>query len=212
MARLRVVCLAATKGGVGKTTIATALAVRAAQESKRVALIDVDPQGSATDWCQIRGGENPRLIEMDCSPEGLGLLISEGWDWVFIDTPPALVDQISEAVSMSDLVLIPVRPSPVDLLAISQVVELCEEHERPFSFVLNAVEPTWKLTKTTAEALSEFGPVMDAALAYRRAYISAMTNGKSGPEVERGSGCSDEIEALWTAVKKAANKATRGRS
>src|SRR5262249_38177110 len=111
-ARLRVVTLANTKGGVGKTTLASALAVRAAEECRRVALLDLDPQESLASWWTRRGKvKNPKLFEVDATAEAIELLVSKGWQWVFIDTGPARIDLIEPGIAVADLVLIPMRPS-----------------------------------------------------------------------------------------------------
>jgi hypothetical protein len=73
--RMRVVTLAGTKGGTGKTTLASALAVRAAEDSPKVALIDLDPQESLSSWWTRRGkAKNPKLFEVDATTEAIELL------------------------------------------------------------------------------------------------------------------------------------------
>ena len=209
---MRVVVLAATKGGVGKTTLASALAVRAAQESKRVALIDADPTASLERWWELRGEpDNPRILGVDCSAEALGLLISERWQWVFIDTPPALIDEIAQAILVADFVLIPTRASAIDVEAMDHVIELCKERRKPFAFVLNAVQPTWKLTESAAAYLERDGKVLEPRICYRKAYISAMTSGRSAPEVEKDGQAAKEIDALWASVKKFVVRSARAR-
>src|SRR5262249_9389425 len=107
-ARLRVVTLASTKGGVGKTTLASALAVRAAEDSRRVALLERDPQESLASWWIRRGKvKNPKLFEVDATAEAIELLVSEGWEWIFIDTGPARIELIEPGIAVADLVLIP---------------------------------------------------------------------------------------------------------
>jgi len=210
---MRVVALAGTKGGVGKTTIAVALAVRAAEESKRVALLDLDPQESLSAWWDRRGKEkNPRLFEIDAATEAIELLISEGWEWMFIDTPPSKLELIEPGVAVADLVLIPARPSALDFEQVDIVVELCEAHGKPFAFVLNHAPPSWKLTKSTADYLKRGGrTVLEPRLTFRQAYMAAMTVGKSGPEVERDGAAQREVDALWKAVKQLAIMAVKER-
>ena len=96
--RTRVVALAATKGGVGKSTLSAALAVQASLESKKVGLIDADRgQNSLDRWWQLRGEpKNPKLIDADCSAEALGLISSQGFEWLFVDTPPRGLEEISQ--------------------------------------------------------------------------------------------------------------------
>lgn len=203
MKRTNVIVLAASKGGVGKTTLSAALAVRAAQDGARVGFFDTDFQRSLEMWWKLRGEtENPKLIGLDCSQEGLELLIADGWDWVFIDTPPALMDRIEQAIACADLVLIPTGASMLDLTALQPVIDICLAMQRPYVFVLNKVEADAKLTTTAASALEGAGQLMKARITYRRPYISAMTAGKSGPEVERGSACANEIDALWAELQK----------
>src|SRR5262245_42578335 len=114
--KLRVITLASTKGGKGKTTLSSALAVRAAEESKRVALLDLDPQESLASWWTRRGKtKNPKLFETDATTEANELLVSEGWEWVFVDTAPAKIELIEPGIAVADFVLIPVRPSAFDI-------------------------------------------------------------------------------------------------
>lgn len=202
MKRTRVIAVTASKGGVGKTTISAALAVRAAQESDRVALIDTDPQATLQYWWRDRGGpRNPRWLEVSCSHEGIELLIAKGWEWVIIDTPPALTGVISDAVACADLALIPATSSKIVLDALGPVEDICNEMGKPFAFVLNMVETGDRMTSGTANYLRSRGKLLDAMLSHRRVYRSAMGVGKSAPEIERGSASATEIDALWRELK-----------
>ena len=202
--RLRVVTLASTKGGTGKTTLSSALAVRAAEESKRVALVDLDPQESLASWWKRRGRtKNPKLFEVDATTEAIELLVSEGWEWVFIDTGPAKIDLIEPGIVVADLVLIPVRPSAFDIEQAAICVELCETHGKPHAFVLNHAPAGTKLTKSSINFLQQNGStVIDAPITFRSAYMAAATVGKSGPEIEKNGVARREIDALWAAVLK----------
>src|SRR5262249_60502679 len=105
-ARLRVVTLASTKGGVGKTTLASALAVRAAEECRRVALLDLDPQESLASWWTRRGKvKNPKLFEVDATAEAVEVLRREGWQWDFIDTGPDRIGLVETGIARAKLVL-----------------------------------------------------------------------------------------------------------
>jgi chromosome partitioning protein len=200
--RLRVITLANPKGGVGKTTICSALAVRAAEESRRVAMLDLDPQESLASWWTRRGKtKNPKLFEVDAAVESIELLICEGWDWLLVDTGPARIDLIESGVAVSDLVLIPTRPSAFDIEQASLSVELCESHRKPHAFVFNHAPAGTKITKSSIKFLRQNGStVLDAAITFRPAYMAAATVGKSAPEVEKGDVARKEIDAVWVAV------------
>jgi chromosome partitioning protein len=165
-ARLRVVTLASTKGGVGKTTLASALAVRATDESRRVALLDLDPQESLASWWTRRGKvKNPKLFEVDATAEAIGLLVSEGWQWVFIDTGPARIELIEPGIAVADFVLIPTRPSALNIEQAAITVELCETPGKPHGFVFNHAPAGTKLTKSSIQFLKQNGSlVIDAPI------------------------------------------------
>ena len=139
---MRTVVLAASKGGVGKTTLAAALAVRAAEESGNVALIDLDPQGSLGRWWELRGEpDNPRLVtNVETLAPAIATLRTMGIGWLFIDTPPAIIGTIEPAIRAADVVLVPVKASPLDIEAVDPVVQLCVRRGRPFAFVMSMVE------------------------------------------------------------------------
>lgn len=202
--KLSTIVLAATKGGVGKTTLACTLAVKASSEGARVALLDTDPQASLARWHELRGfPPNPKILDVDASSEALGLVRSEGWDYLIVDTPPALLDRIDAAVYIADFVLIPVRPSALDLEAVRDVVTVCREAHKPFAFLINQVPPQGfaRIVVGARKYLEEDGPVLHTQISFRKAYVSAMTVGKSGPEMKDAAAVS-EIDALWTEVQK----------
>jgi chromosome partitioning protein len=203
--RLRVVTFANAKGGVGKSTLCSALAVRAAKDSKRVALLDLDPQESLASWWTRRGrSRNPKLHEADATTEAIELLISEGWEWVFVDTGPAKIDLIEPGIAVADLVVVPIRPSAFDLEQADIIIELCELHDKPHAFVINQATADTRLTRTSVKYLEEAGArvIKKPIITYQTAYMAALTVGKSGPEVDKEGTAQAEIEELWAAVNK----------
>jgi chromosome partitioning protein len=216
---MRVISVVSSKGGVGKTTISSALAVRAAQESRRVAIVDLDPMGSLAAWWKRRGGsQNPCIFTgADTASDAVEALELDGWDWVFIDTPPAFLNTISDAIDNADLAVIPLRASALDLIASEDAVLMARdiakrqraEGMQPVGHlcVLNDAEPRWKTTDTAREYLLKGGvPVAETVIAHRQAYLAAMTSGKTGPEVDRvrdgdESPSAREINRLFAEVK-----------
>jgi chromosome partitioning protein len=199
----KVISVCATKGGVGKTTLAACIAVRAAQDHPRVAMIDCDPQGSlGTWWSRRAANRNPRIVPeagYDVEAE-VDELKRQGWDYVIIDTPPAFMDLIERTVLVADYVLLPVKASSLDVVAIDPVIELCTQHRVPFGIVVNDAEPEWRITTNTVTALGDLGEVL-GMVAHRRAYVTPMSSGRTGPEDKQiGIEASEEIEALWQRI------------
>jgi len=212
----RSIAVAASKGGTGKTTIATALAVQAAKEGGKVALLDWEPQGSLTMWWMMRGKpDNPQLIRDAIDPTDAVQSVAGECNWVFLDTAPSPIEQIELAIVAADFVLIPVAASAFDLMAARAVVELCGEHEKPFAFVLNRENARRELMNTSAAAhLRKLGTILDEHVMDRAAYVSALNRGKTGPEhpdSKQAREAKPEIEALWAAVKKLASPKARVR-
>jgi chromosome partitioning protein len=203
---MRVVSVISTKGGVGKTTISAALAVKASSESNRVALVDLDPLGSLGDWWKRRGSTaNPCIFRgADTASEAIEKLTLDGWDWVFIDTPPAFIATIEDAIENADLVVIPIRPSALDLLATEDGVAMACEARKDFLCVVNDAEPRWKTTQAAREyLLAADVPVAETIIAHRQAYLAAMTRGRTGPEIDisKDQKAVAEIDQLWAEVK-----------
>jgi chromosome partitioning protein len=203
---MRTICLAATKGGVGKTTLTAAMAVAAVADGDRVALIDADPQQSLTVWHMARDVSDQLVLmgERDDSVKARHDMARRGgFDWCLIDSPPAMVTVIEPCVRLADLVIIPVRPSPLDILAIDPIVESSNDEEKPYLFVLNQTTPRSTYTEQAAKLLRKEGTVYDGEIASRQSYAIAMVRGLTAPEVERSNGSArDEIEALWKVIKR----------
>ena len=117
------------KGGVGKTTLSVNIAAALARTGKRVLLIDADPQGSALDWAAARE-EEPLFAVVGLPKPSIHkelTVVGEGYDHIVIDGPPRVTDLARSAIMASDIVLIPVQPSPYDIWAADEVVKLIQE-------------------------------------------------------------------------------------
>jgi chromosome partitioning protein len=212
-----VIAVVNSKGGVGKTTLASALAVRAAQDSKRVAMVDLDPQASLASWWARRGKtDNPCILDgKDDAADAREALEQTGWDWAFMDGPPSHLRTLKGMVGTADFVIIPIKASLVDMLATEDAVALTREAETPFLVVFNDVGPRERLVERAKESLLAHGvPIASTQISHRVSHVQGMTVGKSAAEVNGGKDASaaEEIDSLWREIKAAAQKAARARA
>ena len=213
---MRVVTVAAPKGGSCKSTTTSLLATRAAKESARVAMFDLNvDQANLTQWWFTRGQPmNPHLIrDIQNITRDVEVLRASRFEWLFIDTPSNEIDLIENAVSVADAVVVPVRASIFDVGAVEAVVEMCKAHHKPYAFLLSAVDSKFKkLNETAVAALINDGQILHTRISYRLPYINALTAGKAGFEIEPD--LVPEADALWSEVKRLVNanpqKAVRG--
>ncbi len=205
---MQVVTLASRKGGSGKTTLAGHLAVEAERRGDGpVALVDLDPQGSLADWWNARSAETPVFAQTSVNrlAQDLRQLREAGIKLVVIDTPPALNDSIREVVGLSDLVVIPARPSPHDLRSVGATVELVEHLGKPLIFVINSATQKARITIETVSLLSQHGPLAPAIVHHRVDFASSMIDGRSVMELPGAARASDEIAKLWDYLRRRLN-------
>lgn len=183
-----VVAIVNQKGGTGKTTLATNLASVLAEKS-RVLLIDADPQASSQNWA---AGEWVSPNTLSVSNVGRGNLLdqvradSRDNDWIIIDGPPGISRTTADAVRAADIVLIPAKPSPLDVWAASDIVEAVKARQKASSglpkaaFVITMAQPRTRLGRQIDSALQELGiPVLKARTTQRVAYPNAINDGNS---------------------------------
>jgi chromosome partitioning protein len=210
------------KGGVGKTTLASALAVRAASDkgSPRVGMVDLDPQKSLVEWWERRGGvgkaDNPQIMAgVDSALDAVERAEQSGlYDVLFLDGPPAFLRTVKEMVEVADFALVPIKPSMIDLLSTGDTIRLALDAGVTFMAVLNDVGPREKIVdKARAFLASHDVPIAETVIVHRSSHITAWTLGKSAAEINAGrdTAAAEEIASLWAEVKAPATKAARAR-
>jgi chromosome partitioning protein len=196
----KVITIAQQKGGAGKTTVAAHLAVALSQKGNRVAVIDIDPQGSLGYWHKIR---EQRFGE---GYTGLTFNALSGWrvggevarlrkthDFIIIDSPPHTETEARTAIRSADFILIPVQPSPTDLWATKATLELAKAEKIPVRVVMNRVPYNSRLTSAITDELSE---IAETTIGNRVLFASSLMEGRCATEVEPTSHAAKEIKEL----------------
>lgn len=166
-------------------------------------LIDTDRQGTLSRWHERRKADTPQRgeVRLEKLSVGLSSLAEQGAAFCFIDTAPTISDQTAALIELADLIVIPVRPSPSDLWAVTETVQMVKDAGKPFLFVITQAKPQATITAQAIAALSEHGRVAKSFIADRVAYAAAMTGGNTAPEVSPKTPVAAEIEALWNELK-----------
>jgi chromosome partitioning protein len=203
------------KGGVGKTTLAVNLAAVAHIEKRRTLLVDMDEQGSASEWYAARSDESPLaglvVVKMD-RPLTLAKFreLATGYDFVVLDGPPRLDKVSTSAAVAADVVVMPVSPGPFDLWATSSTLATLDEADAIRAqldrspvrrvFVINRAEVGTVLTREMPEALGERGEVLDAVVHQRIAFKTSALDGESVVTMGDGVVATQEIRAVYRAI------------
>ena len=200
----KIITVAQQKGGAGKTTIAANLAVALSRMGKIVSLLDTDPQGSLGRWFMTR---------RELGEPGMGFSTASAWgvsyecdklrgeaDYVFVDTPPKIDSDLKPAIRESDLVIVPVSASQVDVWATEGVLDMARREDADVMVVLNRAKSGTRVAEDVDKSLKALGVKRaKTTLGHRVAFPETMGVGKGVQE--RGKGLwAEEVEALTREV------------
>ena len=197
---MKTVALVSQKGGVGKTTLATALAVEAMNRGSSTLLLDLDPQASASFWMDNR--EDKQLAVTATPASRLKHVLSAARDagaqHVFVDTPPFAKDIAFEAANVADMVLIPTKPAVLDIIAMAKTVELIRSLGKTAAVVLTFCPFAGREIGEAEAAIKDLGvPLAPIRIGSRIAYSRAQQHGLTAQELEPDGKAAHEIQRLY---------------
>jgi chromosome partitioning protein len=184
---VKVITIAQQKGGAGKTTVAAQLAVAAAGLGRRVALVDIDPQGSLSRWFALR---------KEHGHPGVTVNAVTGWrvtaeidrlarhhDLIIVDSPPHAETEAKIAIRAGHLVLVPIQPSPLDLWATRPTLDIAKAEKRSVLLVLNRLSGRSPIAVEMVAAAAELGvELARAKLGNRGSFAASMAVGQGVTE------------------------------
>ena len=192
---MKTLAILSRKGGTGKTTIATHLSVAAERAGHTTALIDLDPQSSAAKWRDNRDGDTPAVISTHSErlQNILELAEENGATLAILDTAPHTEIAALDAARVSDMAVVPCKPSLIDLQAIGAKI--------PAHIVLNAVPARGDLADQARQAVETYDvPCAPCEIGHRIGFVHAYNAGLTVQEFEPKGKASHEINALYTYI------------
>lgn len=184
---MKTVLVASSKGGVGKTTIATHLAAQSALDGLRTALVDADPQESSTRWAQRRAGLESAVLPLDGTRrKSWRKHVPDDTQRLVIDAAAgAMADDLDVFLEEADAVVVPVQPSALDIEATVPFLDSLAKHPRVrrgqlrVGLVGNKLKPWTNASQQALELLAAWPYPVVAQLRDSQAYVVLTGLGKS---------------------------------
>lgn len=209
----KIIAVLNQKGGAGKTTLSTNLARALQLDGDKVLLIDSDPQGSARDWNAAGNGELLPVVGLDRPTLAKDIqAIQANQDWLIIDGAPQIAELAVAAIKCADLILIPVQPSPYDVWACEDLVDIIKTRQEvtngkpKAAFIISRVIKNTQLSKEIGEALEGYGlPVFKNFTSQRVIYPKSAATGLTVLDAESSGDAAAEIRAIAQELKEFLN-------
>jgi chromosome partitioning protein len=207
---MAIIAVCNQKGGCGKTTIAVNLAQAFVTDGSEVLLLDLDPQGSASEWrsrtqapaFEVREMEREELLNQ-------ARHLRRQHEVIIIDCPPQYAEPSSAAIRVADLVLVPVQPSPLDVWSTSAIVELIQARQEVAggqpraAYVVSRAISNTALRSSLAEALAGADlPVLRTGTTQRVVYATSAArggtvfDGRANPARREMEGIRDDLKEM----------------
>jgi chromosome partitioning protein len=202
-----VITIAQQKGGAGKTMLAVNLAAALAA-TRRVAVLDIDPQRSLARWHELRERQSrplPKITASDLSGWRLRTELNglrQSHDAVIVDSPPHIDTDAKLAVREADLVLVPLQPSPPDLWAAEGTLKLARAEKRLVRLLLNRTPASSRLRSLVEQEIAGGGyALLASTLGNRAGFANAFALGMGVTEASPKSQAAREVVSLLAEVE-----------
>jgi chromosome partitioning protein len=198
---VKVLAIIGQKGGNGKTTTALGLAVAASLAGRAVAVIDLDPQATATNWSDRRGDETPAVVSCQVSrlEQVLDAAAKQGAQLAIIDTPGKSTDALIAAAKAADFVLMPIQPQLFDIETLGSLKDVLTLAGNPRAAVLVNRAPVQgkRHAETQEAAVAQGFTVCPVVVFSRAAHGDAGNIGKTAVDYDPKGKAAQEMAELY---------------
>jgi chromosome partitioning protein len=202
---MRTIVFATHKGGCGKSTLATCLAVAAQEAGESVTIFDLDPKSCAIRWGSTRMDRNlpVRTIAFARISSALNAAAKRNVTLSIIDTPALESPAALAAVRTPDLTIIPTKPSALDIWAAVMTGRRMNFLREKFVFLLNQCSPRHqsRRMRESIAALEAAGPLLVPQIGISQRFLEAAAKGKGVTEIDPKGGAAREMRRLWLAIR-----------
>jgi chromosome partitioning protein len=206
---MRTLAVIGLKGGSGKTTIATHVALAGHMRGLTTLVADVDPQGSSREVLKARAGEGPEVVDATGSHllDAQMTAVNAGIQLMVIDTAAGAIEEVGQAIVLADLSLLVVRPTLLDLAAMVRTVEVLRRLKKPALVVVNQAAPARDgveppMVKRCLRALEFMRlPVAPVIIRSRAVYQTVLETGRSAEEAWDDT-AAEEMSQLWAFIER----------
>jgi chromosome partitioning protein len=200
---MMIISLVNQKGGVGKTTIAINIGIGMARRNYKVGFLDTDPQGTASQWQSIEGNTAFEVRRHPSQVSSMDIMDTDrNHGFLLIDTPPAIGEITQSVLELSDLAIIPLAPSVLDIWSSRTTIGMIEEAKKVNQrlegrLLVSRKIPRTRLGRDGREAIAALEmDVFETEISQRIAYVESMIAGVSVFQYASKSEASKEIENL----------------
>jgi chromosome partitioning protein len=208
---MRTIAFVTQKGGAGKSTLASGVAVAARAAGERVFIIDLDPLQTLVTWSRARKDSDlgVEYVPPAKLPKAIAALEEKGVTLVVVDAPGQGGEAAAAAVRAADLCIIPARPNAFDLWASEKTRAQVKEAGCDYAFLLNQCPPAQQSARVElgVKALEAIGGLLTPLVSARVDYQEAARLGLSATEYNPDGVAAQEMKELWGSIRRRLKRA-----